>query len=219
MKKNNSNAIPQFASLEAEKEYWEAKGLLDPHRPTKTSSTKGVKRASFLNIRLSGEEITELRDLAARAGMGPSTFTRTLIKNSLAQNQTAGFRDYSRVEGEVLMARDGDRIATSTASLKNIVRDAGKLGALPAPLNNRARDTELLNDQPAALNNQAQEAAESSDPHKLDLIALVDLGSYRIDPGIVSALFETLRKTCHCALLSPQDQGYAETQRLMRASE
>jgi hypothetical protein len=30
MKQNNSNAIPQFASLEAEKEYWESRGLYRP---------------------------------------------------------------------------------------------------------------------------------------------------------------------------------------------
>ena len=66
--------IPVFNTLEEERAYWErrARGPGRPHKPT-------LLRNSFLSIRLTGKEITQLRDLAATKGIGPSTFVREMI--------------------------------------------------------------------------------------------------------------------------------------------
>jgi hypothetical protein len=109
MKRVNSNAIPDFSSIEREKEYWESKGLLNTTRAAQNNKvTPGTKRDSFLNIRLSGEELTQLRDLAAVAGTGPSTYARILIKNALDQNSKVINNEYSQRQAQVLLARDAD---------------------------------------------------------------------------------------------------------------
>jgi hypothetical protein len=109
MKRVSKNAVLEFTSIEQEKEYWESHGLLDETRTAKINQVSaGTKRASFLNIRLSGEELTQLRDLAAASGTGPSTFARILIKKILDQNLKPGVRVYSQPREKVFLARDSD---------------------------------------------------------------------------------------------------------------
>ncbi len=80
MKKQEGNKIPEFQSLEEEKKYWEARGPLAEGRKGRINRTKvGQKRSSFLVVRLTGEELTRLRDKAATYGIGPSTFARILL--------------------------------------------------------------------------------------------------------------------------------------------
>jgi len=52
-------------------------------------SKPGQKRSSFLSVRLTGEELDRLRDLAARQGIGPSTFVRTLLTGALERETRA----------------------------------------------------------------------------------------------------------------------------------
>ena len=84
--------IPEFKSLEEEREYWEAHGPLAKghkgriHRP-KTEQ----KRSSFLSIRLTGEELTQLRDMAAKLGTGPSTYARQVLKLAIEQKNCPPF--------------------------------------------------------------------------------------------------------------------------------
>jgi hypothetical protein len=47
----------------------------------------GQKRASFLNIRLTGQELTQLRDIAGKFGVGPSTYARHVLKTRINQEQ------------------------------------------------------------------------------------------------------------------------------------
>ena len=73
---------PDFASAEEEAEYW------DKHSPLAegyegTVQHKPQKRSSYLALRLSGEELRQLKDAAERAGIGPTVLARNLILKGL----------------------------------------------------------------------------------------------------------------------------------------
>ena len=69
--------IPKFSSLEEERKYWEKRAKA----PGNWIENKPQRRSSFLAIRLTGEEITKLRDAAEKQGVPLSTFARqALIK-------------------------------------------------------------------------------------------------------------------------------------------
>ena len=81
MKRENKQ-IPEFKTLEEEKEYWDARGpLAEGHKGVINKPRKN--RSSFLAVRLTDEEITHLRDIAAKQGLGPSTFARILLTSAI----------------------------------------------------------------------------------------------------------------------------------------
>ena len=77
---------PRFGSVEEEDKYWATHSPLDEGYPGEIQTAK-QKRSSFFTIRLTGEELTQLRDLSSSRGMGPSTFIRTLIKDALTPRE------------------------------------------------------------------------------------------------------------------------------------
>lgn len=84
MEKKKEMGIPKFKSLEKEKKYWEARGpLAKGHRGRINKPKAGQKRSSFLAVRLTGEELTRLRDIAAELGLGPSTFARIVLTSTI----------------------------------------------------------------------------------------------------------------------------------------
>jgi hypothetical protein len=84
MKKRENTKIPEFPSLEEEREYWEARGPLAEGRKGRINKPKPrQKRSSFLAVRLTGQELTRLRDIAARQGLGPSTFARLVLTSTI----------------------------------------------------------------------------------------------------------------------------------------
>jgi hypothetical protein len=86
MKTREDTKIPEFQSLEEEKEYWEARGPLGEGYKGRVNKPKiRQKRSSFLAVRLTGEELTRLRDTAAKQGLGPSTFARVVLTNAIEQ--------------------------------------------------------------------------------------------------------------------------------------
>lgn len=88
MKRAKDSRIPEFKSLEEEKEYWEARGpLAEGHKGRTNKPRPRQRRSSFLAVRLTGEELTRLRDLAATQGLGPSTFAR-IVLNSVIEQQS-----------------------------------------------------------------------------------------------------------------------------------
>ncbi len=89
MKKKRDNGIPEFKTLEDERGYWEARGpLAEGHKGTLNKPGPKQKRSSFLAVRLTGEELSRLRDIAAKRGMGPSTYARILLSSAIEQNRT-----------------------------------------------------------------------------------------------------------------------------------
>ncbi|MBI2831535.1 MAG: hypothetical protein HYX79_04680 [Chloroflexi bacterium] len=84
MKKKEDARIPEFQSLEEEQKYWEARGpLTEEHRGRINKPKSGQRLSSFLAVRLTGEELSHLRDMAAEYGVGPSTFARIVLTNVL----------------------------------------------------------------------------------------------------------------------------------------
>ncbi len=92
MNKKTKTKIPEFKSLDEEREYWEARGpLAEGHKGRINRPKPGQKRSSFLSIRLTGEELTQLRDMAAEFGMGPSTYVRQVLKLAIEQKNWPSF--------------------------------------------------------------------------------------------------------------------------------
>ena len=84
MKGTKNAGIPVFKSLEEEREYWEARGpLAEGHRGKINRPEPRQRRSSFLAVRLTGEELTRLRDTAAKQGLGPSTFARLVLTRAI----------------------------------------------------------------------------------------------------------------------------------------
>ena len=84
MKRTGTKTIPDFKTLEEEREYWEARGpLAEGYRGRVSKPKAGQKRSSFLSVRLTGEELTRLRDIAAKQGLGPSTFARLVLTSAI----------------------------------------------------------------------------------------------------------------------------------------
>jgi hypothetical protein len=82
--KTKNNGIPEFKTLEEEKAYWDARGpLADGHKGTINKPRPKQKLSSFLAVRLTGEELTRLRDMAAKQGLGPSTYARIILKSAI----------------------------------------------------------------------------------------------------------------------------------------
>ena len=73
---------PQFASVEEEEEYWQNHSpLAEGYEGTVQHERQ--RRSSYLALRLSGEELNTLRDVAQKAGIGPTTLARNLILQGL----------------------------------------------------------------------------------------------------------------------------------------
>lgn len=84
MKRAVDTGIPEFNSLDKERDYWEAHGPLAEGRKGKINKPRaGQKRSSFLAVRLTGAELTALRNIAAKLGLGPSTFARIVLTSTI----------------------------------------------------------------------------------------------------------------------------------------
>jgi len=92
MNRKSETKIPEFKSLDEEREYWEARGpLAKEHKGRINRPKPGQKRSSFLSVRLTGEELTQLRDMATEFGMGPSTYVRQILKLAIEQKNWPSF--------------------------------------------------------------------------------------------------------------------------------
>lgn len=84
MYKKTDTKVPEFNTLEEEKKYWEERGPLAEGRKGRINRPEaGQKRNSFLAVRLTGDELTCLRDTASRFGVGPSTFARLVLTSAI----------------------------------------------------------------------------------------------------------------------------------------
>ena len=73
---------PSFTSAEEEAQYWgKHSPLAEGYKGT--VQHKQQKRSSYLALRLSGEELKQLRDAAQQAGIGPTVLARNLILKGL----------------------------------------------------------------------------------------------------------------------------------------
>ncbi|MFH1015815.1 MAG: hypothetical protein V1771_02330 [Chloroflexota bacterium] len=73
---------PKFRDLKEEDKYWQS------HSPMMEGYEGHVQkekqnRSSFLSVRLTDEELSRLREVAAQYGIGPSTYLRQLLIQSI----------------------------------------------------------------------------------------------------------------------------------------
>jgi antitoxin component of RelBE/YafQ-DinJ toxin-antitoxin module len=78
-KKNETYQNPEFKDLDEEHRYWQEHSPLDEGYEGRVQKAS-QKRNSFLTIRLTEEELTQLRDLSTSLGMKPSTLMRIGLK-------------------------------------------------------------------------------------------------------------------------------------------
>ena len=69
---------PRFSSLEEEDKYWETHSPLDEGFEGEVQTTE-QKRSSFLSVRMTGDELSQLRAAAAKLGLGTSTYARLIL--------------------------------------------------------------------------------------------------------------------------------------------
>jgi len=86
VKKREQYPNPTFESSEEEDKYWASHNPLEEGYEGKLQTVK-QKRASFLSVRLTEEELTQLRDMAVMVGVGPSTYARMYLKYVIEQGK------------------------------------------------------------------------------------------------------------------------------------
>lgn len=77
-KKSKQYPSPRFKNIEEEDKYWETHSPLDEGFEGEVETSK-QKRSSFLSVRMTGDELSKLRDAAAKLGLGPSTYARLIL--------------------------------------------------------------------------------------------------------------------------------------------
>ena len=88
MKRMKDSGVPEFQSLEEERRYWEGRGpLAEGYKSRINKAQTKQKRSSFLAVRLTGEELTRLRDIAKEQGLGSSTFARLVLTQAMERKQ------------------------------------------------------------------------------------------------------------------------------------
>lgn len=82
---------PKFGSIEEEDKYWETHSPLAEGLEGEVQTTE-QKRSSFLSVRMTGDELSQLRDEAAKLGLGPSTYARLVLTHVITgQNESAQY--------------------------------------------------------------------------------------------------------------------------------
>ena len=84
--KNKQYPIPKFTNLEEEDKFWQSHSPILEEYKGKVQRKK-QNRASFLSIRLTGEELARLREKATALGLGPSTYARQILIQAMNTNQ------------------------------------------------------------------------------------------------------------------------------------
>ena len=127
-KKNYPN--PKFGSVEEEDKYWASHSPLNEGYAAEIQKEK-QRRSSFLTIRLTGEELTRLRDIASSKGMGPSTYIRALIKDVLTRGESAelALSESAQRFQSILQGLSYDKKAGGTSAVKDKAKEQYK--ALP----------------------------------------------------------------------------------------
>ena len=78
------DSVPEFRTGEREDEFW--RRLSSPGQGDRRPiQGKREKRSSYLALRLTGEELTRLREAARKADVGPTTLARNLILRGLQE--------------------------------------------------------------------------------------------------------------------------------------
>ncbi len=93
MKNNKSKQYPnpRFSNIKEEDKYWETHSPLDEGFEGEVETSE-QKRSSFLSVRMTGDELSQLREEAGNLGLGPSTYARLVLTHAITgQNKSIQF--------------------------------------------------------------------------------------------------------------------------------
>ena len=113
---------PKFSSLEEEDQYWKTHSPLDEGYEGEVQRGKKT-RSSFLSVRLTGEELTDLRNIAEAFGIGPSTYARQILKWVIG-SQNIGTHDSSFVQLPFMFAQVPRDAVWATRAYEEIEKNA-----------------------------------------------------------------------------------------------
>jgi hypothetical protein len=84
--KSKQYPIPKFSNLDEEDKFWQYHSPLMEGYKGKAQKKK-QNRASFLSVRLTGDELASLREKATRYGLGPSTYARQILIQAMESGE------------------------------------------------------------------------------------------------------------------------------------
>lgn len=99
---------PRFSSIEEEDKYWETHSPLDEGFKGEVETSE-QKRSSFLSVRMTGDELSQLRDDAAKIGLGPSTYARLVLTHAITRQNESAQCTFSSVDNNNRMYKDNIR--------------------------------------------------------------------------------------------------------------
>lgn len=126
--KQKEYPTPKFHTLEEEEKYWASHSPLMDGYGGKVQKQK-QNRASFLSVRMNGEELKRLRDIAVRYGVGPSTYARQLLINGM---ELAGERNLPADLPQSLCRLSPQDIKTAGRVLKQLLKLQDDIACLKA---------------------------------------------------------------------------------------
>ncbi len=108
--KNKSKQYPnpKFGSIEEEDKYWETHSPLDEGFEGEVETSE-QKRSSFLSVRMTGDELSQLRDEAANVGLGPSTYARLVLTHAITRQNESAQCTFGYVDDNINWARQDNQ--------------------------------------------------------------------------------------------------------------
>jgi len=119
---------PKFKSIEEEEQYWATHSPLDEGYEGKVSKGE-QKLTSILTVRVTGEEITDLRDIASELGMGPSTYARMVLKTMIKEHKVSEELKFPENKG-VKRDKGGTHYILSEEDVQRVSRIAEEANSL-----------------------------------------------------------------------------------------
>lgn len=175
-KKMKQYPNPRFSSLEEEDEYWKTHSPLDEGYEGEVQKSK-QQRSSFLSIRLTGDELTQLRDMAAKVGVGPSTYVRHVL-NFVIQQENLG---------------------------------------TPYPFYPMPYPSYLSSPLYSSTDEVDSAKPKLGDEKAGKRICVFNLDELEVNPAFMPAMFDAMFKACGAKMVTPEDDGYDQVQRIMEA--
>ena len=131
-KKSKQYPNPKFSNIEEEDKYWETHSPLNEGFEGEIETSE-QKRSSFLSVRMTGDELSQLRDMATKLGVGPSTYARLILRNAIDNNNwptphpfndiyNSNCNHESKPKSRFIYLMDADDINIPTDMVKSIIR-------------------------------------------------------------------------------------------------
>ncbi len=88
---------PRFSSIEEEDTYWKNHSPLDEGFKGEVETSE-QKRSSFLSVRMTGDELSQLKEEAANLGLGTSTYARLILTQAITRQKNSAQYTFGSVD-------------------------------------------------------------------------------------------------------------------------